>query len=329
MSDIKIVREISKYEDVWNILNRSENDDEFVVLFLKKEQEAAFCEYRHKIANDEMYSHLIKGHGILSGVDYIDGSKVFIGEAAWMQLYMFDKILVKIDTGDIHCTDFGSYVIGETLLNYKDSEILKWYREEFGTLNTLMLEEDETKITNQKETKMNNKIGMTYSGEMAVVRGNDYLIYTPDGKLNNVKNAVIEMRTAILEVTKDCLKRGDIILHNDEHVFIDSIDNNITLVSVNGKKFDLIEEMSAGMPSPIYKKIVNPLDSSQIGNPMVAMSMMANGTSMDPVSQMALMNILNGKKEDSRVGKMEESIASMAESIKMLADVVAIAVNKE
>lgn len=319
-----------KGEDIYNEL--CDVEDLFVVCYVKPDFIDKVCNYiigYDGVLASQLVSHIRNGYGVLSGIDYINyyhigRTEIQIG-GCFIDAKMLDFVLVEIDNYEIECVDS---ITAYALSGYEDSPLFHFV-DMFGKIDELLGNASIVNGNNKKEMiVMMNKIGMTYSGEMAILRGSDYLVYT-EGKLNNVRNAAIDIKTAILEVTKDTLKRGDIVLHNNEYLFVDDTSKNIMLVSVDGKRFDLIEEMSTGMPSPIYKKIVNPLDASQISNPMVAMSMMTNGTSMDAVSQMALMNILNGKKEDTRMDKIEDSVSAMANSIKILADIVASTVVKD
>lgn len=187
----------------------------------------------------------------------------------------------------------------------------------------------ETKQKQEGVDKMNNnRIAMSFDGDLVVKRGNGDYVFLDGGRVNNIKNAVIPMQSAVLDVAKNDLRASDVILlGNNEYAFVKEItDSAIQIVNLDGSVSSIIEEISVGTSVPVFKKVVNPLDQTQIKNPMVAMSMLSQGA-LDPVAQMGLMNILGKQKTNDSDTKMAEAITTMNNNMNQMMGAISTLAN--
>jgi hypothetical protein len=152
----------------------------------------------------------------------------------------------------------------------------------------------ETKQETQKnkieeEIKM-EKIVMSYEGDLATLTAKGAVVYK-NSRLINVGKMYIECKTVELET--QTIEAGNLIVKNGKVYGVASADP-VKLVDIaTGTVADIIIEEGVGGITT-YNKIVNPLE---MDNPIVSMTMLTNGSQVDPVSQMAMLNMIQSKQK--------------------------------
>lgn len=207
-----------------------------------------------------------------------------------LKLFLYESRVEFIDK----LMDKTSYsVVVDEDKNFMDilySERLYW--DEDVVQEEVKQEQEIEKQEYKKEESANmesNKIVMTYEGDLAVMTNRGAIAYV-GGELLNVGSMTVPCKTVLMETVE--LLPGDLINKNGKYYGVVTSTPVKLLDIETGTTADIVVEKGVGGITT-YQKVVNPLSMS---NPIVGMTMLTNGTNPDPVSQMAILNMIQSKQ---------------------------------
>lgn len=154
-----------------------------------------------------------------------------------------------------------------------------------------------------------SKIVMSYEGKLAVMTVRGALVYTK-GTLENIGGMSIVCNTVKMQVQQNELASEDIIEKAGKLYAVVTVDPMILLDFEAGTQTTMIQEKGVG-GVVVYDKIVNPM---AMDNPIVGLTMMTNGTSQDPVTQMAMLNMLQQKNKAEETSMIETLLKQQHET---------------
>ena len=154
-----------------------------------------------------------------------------------------------------------------------------------------------------------SKIVMSYEGKLAVKTARGALVYTK-GTLENIGQMSIVCNTVKMQVQQNELAPEDIIEKTDKLYAVVTVEPMVLLDFEAGTQTTMIQEKGVG-GVVVYDKIVNPM---AMDNPIVGLTMMTNGTSQDPVTQMAMLNMLQQKGKDQETNLIKTLLRQQQET---------------
>lgn len=230
-------------------------------------------------------------------------SNTNVGELCDLFAHKICKLSSCEKTGECHL----SILCGQTVTQEQIRSIESELREE-------KIETPKNKT--QEVTKMNNnKIGLSYDNRLVIITARGALA-TSNGSIENLGNMFINTKTVEMDTIKDNILPNDILMVSGTPMVVKSTAPFVLIDPEKQTTTELIEEKGVG-GIPTYKKVVNPLSLS---NPSVGMALMMEGNNLDPVQQMAMLNMMQQKNAGSNDNKIDRLCDTIEKLLVALVD---------